>query len=154
VPSSSKKPPKKKSKRSHPRELEVITDEDISTVSEVSPGVFVDGFDQDRISAYMRGDPDELDVLVCHMEDLFAQRKRATGDDKKHSEIDAAIERLKDVPVQTWSFGKQGTGSEELTYRSLERGGAVPRCGVSAAEERARAGQGKLPDAAEHKPEL
>lgn len=60
----------------------------------------------------MRGDPDELDVLVCHMEDLFAQRRRATGDDKKCAEIDAAIERLKDVPVQTWSFGAgSGDGS-------------------------------------------
>lgn len=42
VPPTNTKTPKKKSKRSRQRELEVITDEDISTVSEVSPGVFVD----------------------------------------------------------------------------------------------------------------
>ena len=53
--------------RQQQTELEVITDEDISNVREVSPGVFVNNFDEDKLRAYLSGAPDELDMLACRL---------------------------------------------------------------------------------------
>ena len=58
--------------------------------------------------------------------------------------IDAEIEKLKDVPVATWSFGvgeegeRSAMSDRAVTYRALERGGSVPRCGESAAKEQSK----------------
>ena len=59
--------PKKAKRKGRQTELEVITDEDISNVREVSPGVFVNNFDEDKLRAYLSGAPDELDMLACRL---------------------------------------------------------------------------------------
>ena len=154
TPGERRQKKKKTRTKTNGLELEVITDEDVSTVREVSPGVFVENLEADKIASFLRGEPDELDVLVCRMEDLQRQSQREhrrlahDGACVECAEtidaIDAEIEKLKDVPVATWSFGvgeegeRSAMSDRAVTYRALERGGSVPRCGESAAKEQSK----------------
>lgn len=138
---------KKRPKKGNKSKMEdfVITDEDISTIQEVSPGVFVDNFEPDKIASYLRGEPDELDLLVCKLEELqrrtqrdrelLEQQGEEACDGPCSSRIAAAvadIEKLKDTPVDTWSASGEHTAGQDhrVTYRALEAAGRrVPKCG-------------------------